>query len=228
MRTLRHFALHLVYWAPRDDIPASVPPAVSQLERDVKASLDRGATSNPFAIPRAYGVDPRITSVDSTVDAHPYSQPTQGYCVKSRPVSARRTSRPRRCGSRVCTTGRPATDTLVVVFTAPSLTVCTTRPCSRIEEPCGFHAVAAAGLAYADIILSGFDAGCGGDATHAAAYAVAVLAHEQNEAVVDPLGGGKEIADKCEGDFKTLPINGHVYRLPAIEQHGRCAFGYTP
>lgn len=229
VRTLRNFALHLVYWAPRGDMPASVPPVISQLERDVKASLDGGATNNPFAIPRAYGVDPRITTIDSTTDAHPYSQPTQGYCVKvpsclgspDVETEAVRLARVHRWA--------PGNHTLVVIFTAPSLTVCTTvRPCSRIAEPCGYHAVAAAGLAYADIILSGFDAGCGGDATHAAAYAVAVLAHEQNEAVVDPLGGGKEIADKCEGDFRSLPINGHVYALPAIEQRGRCAYGYTP
>jgi hypothetical protein len=91
---------------------------------------------------------------------------------------------------------------------------------------CGYHAVTSAGYAYADIIMSGVRSGCRGSDTPTS-YAIELLGHEQNEALVDPLGYGLEVADKCQDDFKSVPINGHTYRLPAILQRGQCAFGYT-
>lgn len=223
---LRHYALHLVYWAPKHDMPASVPTTVARFEADVKASLDAGATDNPFAIPRAYRDsagpdDPRIASIDSTVDTHPYPKPSGGVCRPAPPACLAAAD----VGGemvRIARQHRWATGnhTLIVVFTPPSLVVCNDGPCTLQTEVCGYHAVTGAGYAYADVIMSGC---LGSDSpSH---YAVSLLGHEQNEALVDPLGFGLEVADKCEGDFRSIPINGHAYDLPAILLHGKCAFG---
>lgn len=233
---LRDYALHVVYWAPAGDMPAEVPPEMEQFESDVKASLDAGATDNPFAIPRAYAdslgaADPRIASIDTVVDTDPYpGTPAPGYCAAAAtpclgdPDIAHEVTRLGAQNGWV-----PGNHTLVMLFTAPSLTVCSrfsTQKCTRQTEPAGYHDLAHAGYAYADIIMSGLSF-CGCTPSE---YAVAVVAHEQDEAVVDPLANGVEVADPCERDaLQSVPINGHSYNLPAIEEpDGNCAFGYTP
>jgi hypothetical protein len=82
-----------------------------------------------------------------------------------------------------------------------------------------------AGYEYAEVIMSGVSAGC--DVTTASSYAVALIGHEQNEAVVDPWGYGVEVADPCEGQFASVPINGNIYELPALVEHDRCTFAYS-
>lgn len=230
---IRDYALHLVYWAPGGDMPAEVAPAVSQLETDVKASLDAGATDNPFAIPRAYNDtlgadDPRIASIDVTNDTDPYPKPIDGYCPG---VAAPCLGLPNIANevTRVAQQHRWAGDnhSLVVIFTGPSLTVCYTRaPCTRQGEVCGYHALSSAGYAYAEIVMSGVGRQyCPGDPVQ---YAVQTLEHEQDEALVDPWGFGLEVADACENDFAPVAINGNTYVLQSILENGTCEFGYTP
>jgi hypothetical protein len=227
---IRHFALHLVYWAPAGDMPRDVAPAVMRLESDIKASLDAGATDNPFAIPRAYRDalgpgDPRIASIDAMNDSDRYPTPPAACrgvpspCLASGNIGDEVTKLARK---HRWATGN---HTLIMVFTSPALTICYgAGTCSRANEPCGYHAITSGGYAYADVLMSG----CGGSGTNGAGYAIELICHEQNEAIVDPWGTGFEVADKCEGDFRTVTINGHPYRLPAILQRGSCAFGYTP
>ncbi len=227
---IRDYALHLVYWAPAGDMPASVEPAVSQLESDVKSSLDAGAVDNPFAIPRAYGDDlghgdPRIASIDSTDDADPYPGATEEYCPG---VTAPCIGSPDLANevTRIAHAHGWAAGnrSLVVVFTSPTLTVCYTRaPCTRQNEICGYHALTGAGFAYAEIVMSATR--CERDP---AAFAIRTLEHEQDEAVVDPWGYGLEVADPCEQDSEPVAINGHAYVLQSILDNGACAFGLTP
>lgn len=226
---IRDYALHLVYWAPAGDVPAAVAPAVSQLESDVKASLDAGAVDNPFAIPRAYGDDlgggdPRIASIDSTLDTRPYPKPSEEYC----PAAAACLGSPDITAevSRVAQAHGWAAGnrSLVAVFTSPSLTVCYTRaPCTRGNEICGYHALTRAGFAYAEIVMSATQ--CERDP---AAFAIRTLEHEQDEVVVDPWGYGLEVADPCEHDSKAVAINGHTYDLQSILDNGVCAFAFSP
>jgi hypothetical protein len=227
---IRDYALHLVYWG---EMPADVAPAVAQLEGDVKASLDAGATDNPFAIPLAYGDsvgggDPRIASIDVTDDAGPYPKPAEGYCptvstpcIGSPDVADEVTRVARQHGWTA------DNHTLVVVFTAPSVTVCYTRaPCTTRTEICGYHALANAGYAYAAVVMSGVDGPyCGGSP---ALYAMQTLEHEQDEALVDPWGYGLEVADACQHDYAPVAINGNSYVLQSILDNGECAFAYTP
>lgn len=218
---LRHYGLHLVYWG---QMPAEVEPAVARLEADVKTSLDAGATDNPFAVPRAYGDslgrgDPRIASIDSTTVTDPFpKKPALTRADVGREVTRLVRQHGWAAGNR----------SLVMVFTPPSVTVCVNTRCTPLNEPCGFHSLTHAGYAYADVIMSGNAAYCGGSVSPAH-YAIALLGHEQNEAVVDPQGFGLEVADTCQGDSKSVSINGHAYDLPAIElPTTKCAFGYTP
>lgn len=227
---IRDYALHLVYWG---DVQPDVGPAVMQLETDVKASLDAGATDNPFAVTRAYGDslgagDPRLASIDATDDSSPYPKPTDQYCVG---VSTPCIGFPDVANevTRVARQHKWSADnhTLVVLFTAPSVTVCYTRaPCTPQGEVCGYHALTPSGYAYADIVMSGVGGRfCGGSP---AVYAIQTLEHEQDEAVVDPWGSGLEVADACEHDFAPVMINGNSYVLQSILEDNKCVFDYTP
>ena len=234
IHVLRHYAVHLVYWAPDGDMPVDVAPTALQLETDVKAALDAGATDNPFAIPRGFGDslgggDPRIASIDSTdvADAYP-TKPAAGYCQGAAPPCLGRPDLDNEVTRLAREHGWAAGNrSLIMVFTAPSVTACfTTGACTAQTEACGYHWLAPAGFAYADVIMSGLGSGCGGTA---AGYTVALIGHEQNEAVVDPEGFGVEVGDPCEGDVESISINGHSYNLPAIEQpNTKCSFAYTP
>lgn len=231
---IRHYALHLVYWAPAGDMPPGVAPAVSQMEADVKASLDAGATNNPFAIPRAYGDslgagDPRIATIDVSQDADPYPKPTDQYCATVSPPCLGFPD----FANEVTRVARQhgwagGNHTLVVLVTSPSLTVCYTRaPCTPRGEVCGYHALSGTGYAYIEVVMSAVDGRyCGG--VSPAVFAMQTLEHEQDEALVDPWGSGLEVADPCESDFAPVPINGNTYLLQSILDDGKCEFGYTP
>ena len=233
---LRDYAVHLVYWAPDGGIAAEVAPAVAQLEADVKASLDSGATDNPFAVPRAYGDslgagDPRIASIDAVTDTDPYPAPAKGYCQGvSTPclgdpdfaVEVERVARAHRWPA--------GNHTLVLVFTSSSLTACFrfAPNCTPQTEPGGFHDLSSAGYAYGEIVMSGLNTRSGSPISPAD-YAIALVGHEQNEAVVDPVTTGIEVGDRCEGQFKPVSINGHPYTLQALELPStKCSFTYTP
>jgi hypothetical protein len=232
---IRRYALHLVYWEPSGDIPANIRPAISQLEADVKASLDAGATDTPFAVPRAYGDslgkdDPRIVSIDSTVDTTPFPKPAEGYCGSVRSPCMGDPN----LGSEVERLARvhgwaTGIHTLVMVFTSPSVTVCgrfTGKNCTPQTEPCGFHDISPAGYAYADLNVASLRTSCPGRSP--SDFAIGVTAHEQMEAIVDPLSNGLEIADTCEGRFSSVAVNGHAYTLPAMELPStKCVFGYA-
>lgn len=224
IRVLRDYALHVVYWAPGGDMPPDVPPAVSQFETDVKAALDAGDNGNPFAIARGYGDDlgpgdPRIASIDSTVvtDAYP-PKPAAGFCTGmpapclGQPDLAGEATRLARLH------GWPASNrSLIMIFTAPSVNVCyLASDCAA----CGFHGLTKGGYVFIDVYMS-----CGTSTR----YAIELVGHEQNEAVVDPEADAGEVADPCEGQYGDVTINGHSYRLPAIQQpNTKCSFSYTP
>lgn len=230
---IRDYALHIVYWAPAGDLPADVAPAVMQLETDVKASLDAGAVDNPFAIPRAYGDslgsgDPRIATIDVSTDSNPYPAPPKSFCPSPAPCLGAST-----VGNEVTRLARAhgwagGNRALVMVFTSPALAVCYTRPgqsCSMLNEPCGYHALTGGGYAYAEVIMSAMNRVC--TSSSPADYAVALIDHEQNEAIVDSWGSGVEVGDPCDSSSKSVPINGHTYDVQALLENGKCAFGYT-
>lgn len=236
VHVLRDYAVHLVYWDPGGEMPADVAPAVSQLETDLKAALDAGATDNPFAVPRGFGDslgggDPRIASVDSTVVTDPYPRkPAAGYCKGSTARCLGRADFDTEVARLARQHGWAAGNrSLVMIFTSPSVTACLDQGlCTRGSEPCGFHGLTPAGYAYAEVIMSGMSSSCPFLGTPAE-YAIALVGHEQNEAVVDPQGQGVEVADPCQGQVESVLINGHSYELPAIELPStKCAFGYTP
>ena len=233
INVLRDYAVHLVYWAPDGGIAAGVPSAVTQFESDVKASLDGHATDNPFAIAVGYGDslgngDPRIASIDTTTDADPYPAPAKGYCrgVTTPCLGDLNFARE---AERVARAHRwpGGNHTLVMFFTSSSVTACfrLAPNCTPSTEPEGFHDLSIGGYAFAEIVMSGLRPG---DSISPADYAIALIGHEQNEAVVDPLANGVEIGDPCEGQFKSVQVNGHPYTLPALEAPTtRCAFTYT-
>lgn len=231
---LQDYALHLVFWTPPgSSVDSDVQPAVTQLETDIQAALGAGQTNNIFSVPGLYaGGDPRIASIDTTRISDPI--PTDGIETYCQGI-AQPCATGAQIGDEVAHLsaqngwGSGAHDLTLIILGQPVLACVDAGTCSQNSEPCGFHSYALASnqaYAYALVIMSGADAACGGGGTEPPdeSYAIALIGHEQNEAVADPNAAGTEIADPCEGHFGENGINGHEYALPyLLLPSGQCS-----
>ena len=231
---LQDYALHVVFWTPPGStLDSSVQPAVSQLETDIAAALGSGHTDNIFAVPGLYpGGDPRIASIDTTVTSDPIPTDSgESWCqVASQPCTTAA-----QIGDEVTRLSAEngwqggAHDLTLVVLGQQVLACDDAGTCSQSGEACGFHSYAVANnqaYPYALIIMSGDYAACGGNGASPPDkyYAIALIGHEQNEAVADPNTMGTEIADPCQGHFGDNSINGHEYSLPSLMlPSGQCS-----
>lgn len=201
-------------------------------ERNIQASLASGALSNIFAIPASYSGpngpgDPRIATIDEGGRSDPVSKasPQENFCAGVPGPCATWSE----IAAEVDKVGRAENwnrgrEDLVLVFTGSPLTVCLEAHCELRTEPCGYHSITDLGRVYATVIMSAAEsAECAGGGPPDIEYARQLTGHEQNEAIVDPAGGGIEIADPCEGHFLLQAINGVNYVVPELLHYGVCA-----
>lgn len=231
---LQDYALHLVFWTPPGAaLNSDVQPDVAQLENDVQAALAAGDDNNTFAVPALYPAgDPRIASIDvtDTSDSIPVDS-TETWCEGISQLCAT----PAQIGDEVTHLSRHngwaggAHALTLIILGQPVIACADATTCSQAAEACGYHSMVTTtteAYAFAVISMSGANAECGdsGVAPPDAHYAINLIGHEQDEAVVDPNGDGKEIADPCEGQFGFNSINGHEYSLPYLMlPSGQCS-----
>ncbi len=236
-KTLRDYALHLVFWSPPGTALASdVVPGMIQFEADVRASLSSGQQSI-FSVPGLYPhVDPKIASIDEVNDSDAIpSDRSQRFCAGSSQPCATAAQVGRevvKVASRRGWAG--GSRALVLMVLAQPVLACDESGCTQEAEPCGFHGYAdgrSKSYVYALVTMSGVDARCGGNGMLIPPdldAAVLLTGHEQNEAVADPDGEGIEVADPCAGHFGQNIINGHQYTLPYLRlPSGRCSIVQT-
>ncbi len=232
---LRDYHLHILYWTPPGTtaIVPEVTEAISALEHNVQSALAAGEASNIFAIPGEYTGpkgpgDPRIASIEEVSASDPLAPASDvATCASGGPSCASRGQVEAEVETRSRQAGWGGGEhNLVLVYASRSLVVCMQSGCSPSSGTCGYHGFTSSGQAYGIIALSGGTASCGGGPNaivNYGGYAIELTGHEQNEAVVDPVGLGTEIADPCEGQFTPNVINGVPYELPELMLHGSCA-----
>ena len=230
---LRNYHLHIFSWTPPGTtLQSDVVSGAPLFERNIQASLASGASSNIFAIPASYSGpngpgDPRIATIDEGGRSNPVPEapPRERYCAGVPGPCATWSD----IDAEVDKVGRAENwnrgpKDLVLLFTGSPLTICLEAHCELRTEPCGFHSMTDFGRAYAAVIMSAAEnAECAAGGPPDIEYARQLIGHEQNEAVVDPGGGGIEIADPCEGHFLAQEINGVSYVVPELLRSGVCA-----
>jgi hypothetical protein len=222
-----------VFWTPTGtSLDSTVVTGMTQMETDIQTALANGQNTSIFVVPGQYSGsngpgDPRISSIDTTLDADPIPangsdqacQSVASSCATDTAVAQEVTALASRRGWAA------GEHSLVLLVVAPQVIVCLDTGCTAAKEFCGYHSLSDRGQAYAVITMSGAAADCGGGyALPDFSYAAAPTGHEQNEAIVNPSGAGVEIADPCQGSFAWNSINGHEYQLPYLRlRSGVCS-----